>query len=73
MGLAVEEDQTGIRKRSAMAIYYRCKIYGREHLSPATFGNKELFESSTLIPRTFECPVTGRSASYEKRDTRWKK
>ena len=55
-----------------MAVHYRCKICGREHRSPVVFGNKESFESVTFVPKTLQCLVTGRSASYQKKDMRWK-
>jgi len=55
-----------------MTVYYKCKICGQEHRSPIAFGNKKSFESSTLVANTFQCPVTGKSASYDKEDMLWK-
>jgi hypothetical protein len=55
-----------------MPVRYRCKICGREHLAPVVFNRKESFESGSLTSKTFQCAVTGRSASYVKNDLRWK-
>lgn len=55
-----------------MAVYYKCKICGEEHRSSIAFGDKKSFESSTLVANTLQCPVTGKSASYDKKDMLWK-
>jgi len=55
-----------------MAVYYKCKICGEEHRSPIIFDDKKSFESSTLIRNKFQCPKTGRSESYDKKDMLWK-
>ena len=55
-----------------MTVYYKCKICGQEHKSPIAFSNKKSFESSTLVGNTFQCLVTGKSASYDKKDMLWK-
>ena len=55
-----------------MAVYYKCKICGQEHRSPIAVGDKKSFESSTLVGNVFQCPVTGKSASYAKKDMLWK-
>jgi hypothetical protein len=53
-------------------VLYRCKVCGREHRYSTEFRNKEYFESGSIRTRTIECMDTGRSASYLKRDMRWK-
>lgn len=54
-----------------MAVYYRCKICGEEHLSPISFGDKDSFESASLQNNSFQCPKTGQSATYDKGDMFW--
>jgi hypothetical protein len=61
-----------IKRGGGMPVLYRCKICGREHLSPAAFVNKEYFESASVKVRAIQCQATGRSAVYGKNDMRWK-
>lgn len=55
-----------------MPVYYKCKICGKEHPSPIAFGDKQSFERSTLKNNSFQCPKTGKSATYDKEDMVWK-
>lgn len=55
-----------------MAVYYKCKICSEEHKSPIAFSDKKSFVSSTLVGNRFQCPKTGRLASYDKEDMLWK-
>ncbi len=55
-----------------MTVQFSCKICGREHLSPVTFGSRESFESVRFKPKQFQCLATGMSATYLKKDMRWK-
>jgi hypothetical protein len=54
-----------------MPVYYKCKICGGEHPSPIIFRNEESFDSSTLWGESFQCPVKGESAIYNKEDMLW--
>lgn len=55
-----------------MTVQYRCKICGREHQSPVAFSTRESFEPVNFRAKQFQCQATGRSASYVKKDMRWK-
>jgi len=55
-----------------MAVYYKCKICGEEHLSPIAFGDKKSFETATLVGNSFQCPKKLQSAIYDKKDMFWK-
>ena len=55
-----------------MPVYYRCKICGKEHPSPIGFGDKKSFETSSLNNNGFQCPETGKIATYDKKDMFWK-
>jgi hypothetical protein len=55
-----------------MSVYYKCKICEGEHPSPIIFRNQESFESSILWGESFQCPVEGESAIYEREDMFWK-
>lgn len=55
-----------------MAVFFKCKICGEEHESPIAFGSKESFDSSSLSNNIFQCPKTGKPASYDKKDMLWK-
>jgi hypothetical protein len=55
-----------------MTVYYRCKICGENHPSPIGFGDKKSFETSTLENNSYQCPKTGKSAVYDKKDMFWK-
>jgi len=59
-------------KENGMAVHFMCKICGREHRSPLSVGNRESFESSAMSAKCFQCMSTGRTASYLKKDMRWK-
>ena len=55
-----------------MPVYYKCKICGEEHLSPIAFGDKASFDTAALKNNSFQCPKTGTSALYDKKDMFWK-
>jgi len=55
-----------------MAVFYRCKICGEEHPSPIGFGDRHSFDTSVMKDNWFQCPKTGKSASYDKKDMFWK-
>jgi hypothetical protein len=55
-----------------MAIYFRCKSCGGEHLSPIEFDDEETFEFSDLSGNIFDCPETGEEENYDKEDMFWK-
>lgn len=55
-----------------MAVYFKCKNCGEEHLSPISFSDRQTFEFSTLSNNTFQCPKTRLTASYDKKDMVWK-
>ena len=55
-----------------MAVYFKCKICGGEHLSPIAFGDRKSFESASLSGNSFDCPKTGEMAIYNKEDIFWK-
>jgi hypothetical protein len=59
-------------KENSMAVHFMCKICGREHRSPLLLGNRESFESGVQSAKSWPCLSTGRSASYQKKDMRWK-
>ena len=59
-------------RRDSVAVYYRCKICGKDHRSEVQLGNKKSFESSQLASNKFRCPNTGKSATYDKKDMLWK-
>jgi len=54
-----------------MPAYYKCKICGGEHLSPIVLRDEESFDNSTLWGDSFQCPVKGESALYDKEDMYW--
>lgn len=54
-----------------MAVLFRCKICGGNHKSPIGFGDKRSFDSARLSNNVFECPKTGRPASYDKKEMFW--
>jgi len=55
-----------------MAVYYKCKICGEEHLSPIAFVDKKSFESAALEGNSFQCSKTKQLAIYDKKDMFWK-
>lgn len=55
-----------------MAAYFKCKICGEKHPSPAAF-TKESLESSTFMGTVFKCPRTGQTAKYDLIDMFWEK
>jgi hypothetical protein len=55
-----------------MPVYYKCRVCEDEHLSPIVIDAKRAFESSSLMTLSFECPVRGESAIYDKDDMFWK-
>jgi hypothetical protein len=55
-----------------MPVYYKCRVCEGEHLSPIVIDDKRAFESSSLMTLSFECPVRGESAIYDKDDMFWK-
>jgi hypothetical protein len=54
-----------------MPVYYTCKMCGGEHPSPMVLRDEEAFDSSTLWGDSFQCPVKGESALYDKEDMFW--
>ena len=55
-----------------MSIYFRCKNCDEDHPSPIQV-DRETFEGSNIIQdSSFQCPKTGQSALYSKKDTYWK-
>jgi len=56
-----------------MPIYFRCKNCDEDHPSPIQV-DRETFEDSTNIihDSSFQCPKTGQSAFYSKKDTYWR-
>lgn len=55
-----------------MAVYYKCKVCHGEHSSPIAFGDRPSFDTSSMSGNSFQCPKTGRSATYDKKDMYWK-
>lgn len=55
-----------------MAVFFKCKICGEQHRSPIAFGDKKSFESNSLLNDVFQCPKTGKPASYDKEDMFWR-
>jgi len=55
-----------------MAVFFKCKICRGEHKSPIAFVSKQSFDSSSLSNNVFQCPKTGKQASYDKKDMFWK-
>lgn len=55
-----------------MAVYYNCKICGERHPSPITMLDRPSFDTSSFSNNRFQCPETGQSASYDKKDMFWK-
>jgi len=54
-----------------MPVYYKCKMCGGEHPSPMVLRDEEAFNNSTLWGDSFQCPVKGESALYDKEDMFW--
>ena len=57
-----------------MPIYFRCKNCSEDHPSPIQV-DRETFEDSThniIQNSSFQCPKTGQSALYSKKDTYWR-
>lgn len=55
-----------------MGVYFRCKICGNAHPSPITTDDEHTFDALTLEGNGFQCPQTGRLATYDKADMFWK-
>ncbi len=55
-----------------MPVYYKCKVCEDEHPSPIPIDGKRAFESSSMMTISFQCPVNGESAIYDKEDMFWK-
>lgn len=55
-----------------MSVYFRCKVCGNSHPSPIGFGSKNSFDTAALTNNQFQCPKTGKVASYDKADVFWK-
>ena len=55
-----------------MPVYYRCKSCGEEHPSPIGFGDRQSFETNSMSGNKFQCPTSGKSASYDKGDMVWR-
>lgn len=49
-----------------MPVYYQRQICGGEHPSPIVLRDGEAFDRSTLLSDSFQCPVKGESAIYDK-------
>lgn len=56
-----------------MAAYFRCKNCYQEHLCPLFFADEPAFSFCDAGPNIFRCPVTLKTAVYEKRDLFWMK
>ena len=57
---------------TAMAVFFKCKSCSQLHASPIAFGDKKSFDTSTMQNNQFQCPKTGKMASYDKKDMVWK-
>lgn len=55
-----------------MPVFFKCKLCGQQHPSPIAFGDKRSFDTSNLNDNKFQCPKTGKMASYDKKDMTWK-
>jgi hypothetical protein len=55
-----------------MSAYFKCKVCGDSHLSPIGFGSKNSFDTTTLTGNQFQCPKTGKMASYDKANMYWR-
>jgi hypothetical protein len=55
-----------------MGVFYKCKVCGRDHVSPGVYSGRENFESIGMKTQSIKCLATGRSAQYGKNDMRWK-
>lgn len=55
-----------------MAVFFKCKACGNLHPSPIAFGDKRSFDTATLKGNSFQCPQTGKMATYDKKDMIWK-
>lgn len=55
-----------------MAVFFMCKLCGEEHKAPITFMDEQAYKSNHLKFEIWRCPKTGKTASYDKKDTTWK-
>jgi len=55
-----------------MPVYYRCKKCKEEHPAPIGVGDRQSFETSSISGNKFQCPKTGKMASYDKKDMVWR-
>lgn len=49
-------------------VHYRCKCCGGDHPAPVPFAEKLYFDASATLDLTFECPISGTTACYNKTD-----
>lgn len=54
-----------------MPVFFRCKNCGQEHLSPLFFPDERSFAIERLGTMTLSCPVTSKTAPYDKRHMFW--
>ena len=54
-----------------MPAFFLCKKCGQEHVSPLFFADENSFTSQRQGAMTLSCPVTGKTAPYEKKDMVW--
>ncbi len=54
-----------------MPVFFRCKNCGQEHASPLFFPDERSFTVDQLGTMTLPCPITAKTAPYNKRNMYW--
>ena len=54
-----------------MPAYFKCKNCGQEHLCPLYFTDEPSFQVAGVGPTSLACPVTFKTATYDKGDLCW--
>jgi hypothetical protein len=65
--------ESRLKQRCSMPVFFKCKNCGQEHLSPFFFLDENAFSAAVFGVNTFSCPITFKTAAYEKKHMFWLK